>query len=103
MIGLVQFLTPRSTWQPRSNDRTSRQISREVSGKAEQTLTCNDVGALLRIGTNRLYIEAESLESATGLLFSATIKTTDEGTIFIRAYEKLRRQNARLWRVLSSL
>jgi uncharacterized protein (TIGR03437 family) len=43
----------------------------------EHIVACNDVGGSLHVGTNWLYIDAVNLGSVGGLLFSATISTTD--------------------------
>jgi uncharacterized protein (TIGR03437 family) len=46
------------------------------SFSAEQTITCNDIGPVLNVGENWLYFDAVNLEAGAGLLFSATITTS---------------------------
>jgi uncharacterized protein (TIGR03437 family) len=47
----------------------------------QNTVTCNNIAPLLRVGTNWLYIEDGNAEGAAGLLFSATITTTGNGAL----------------------
>jgi len=43
---------------------------------AEQTINCNDIAQVLNVGDNWLYFDAVNLEAGAGLLFSATITTS---------------------------
>jgi uncharacterized protein (TIGR03437 family) len=47
----------------------------------EHTLTCTGISALLQVGTNWLYFDDVNATGPAGLLFSATITTTDLGTL----------------------
>lgn len=51
----------------------------EVGFSQEHTLTCNNVGPLLRVGTNWLYFDVVNVGGSAGLVFSATITTTETG------------------------
>jgi uncharacterized protein (TIGR03437 family) len=56
-------------------------IANDTAAFSQQhTLTCNDVSSLLQVGTNWLYIDAVNFEGPSGLMFSATINTTDVNT-----------------------
>jgi hypothetical protein len=48
-----------------------------VGMSSELTLTCDNVGSFLHVGTNWLYFNVVNLGSASGLLFSATITTAE--------------------------
>lgn len=49
----------------------------QIGFSREHTLTCNNVGSLLQKGANWMYFDVVNLEAGSGLLFSATITTTD--------------------------
>lgn len=46
----------------------------------DHLLTCNDIGPVLQVGINWLYIEDGNAAGAAGLLFSATINTVQAST-----------------------
>lgn len=52
---------------------------------SQSTVSCNDVGPLLHVGTNWFYIEGVNQVGAAGLLFSAAITTTESSAPSINA------------------
>ena len=62
----------------------------------EHDLSCNDASSQLLTGTNWLYIDAVNLEGSAGLLFSATITTTDIPQLAISSIENAAAYSAEL-------